>query len=610
MPKMFEVGTRVARNEVAEPYPAHRIPQIYPGESRRHATTRRLRVFTQDPSTTRFDSRTAEVEIPYEPLTPGPRGSIIVVDDLNETRGETYDPIDLDDPGLSASGGLKPTTADPGFAQQMTYALAMATYERFRLALGRAPDFAFEPHPGDTVRHADGVYRPALKLHIQPHAFEDGNAEYDPASGSLRFGYTYAGKQAIGGAQEGSVVFTSLSHDVVIHETSHALLDGMRAEFMRPTHPDVDGFHEGFADLIALFSRFRYEALVARGIEQGGGKVTSSILTEIAREFGRAILDGRSPLRRAFEHDGGAEDDPDPTLMYSPKLEAHDMGALLVRAVFDAFRWIFDAKTTALRSIAAASTVTLPDKLVTLLAEQASRLAGQFLNIIIRAVDYCPPVDLRLGEYLRAIITADTDLVPDDPWAYREMFVHAFRRYGVRVEGVADLSEEALLWQAPEVTLPPIRKLAFRNVHFDNGPFERPSANERNKRAEDLGEYVTHKERLWYFGLAYPSDTISPARIESLRMLRRVRPDGNVNIDLVAEVIQYRTLRGGTRLYGGCTIIIDTNGDVRFVIAKQVMSVKREKSLREHLAAHEGYREWFADESRPAGRFRQIHRRR
>ena len=53
--------------------------------------------------------------------------------------------------------------------------------------------------------------------------------------------------------------------------------------------------------------------------------------------------------------------------------------------------------------------------------------SGHVLNICIRALDYCPPVDLVFGEYLRALITADADLVPDDKHGYRTAFIEAFR---------------------------------------------------------------------------------------------------------------------------------------------------------------------------------------
>ena len=59
---------------------------------------------------------------------------------------------------------------------------------------------------------------------------------------------------------------------------------------------------------------------------------------------------------------------------------------------------------------------------------EASKVAGQMLNICIRALDYCPPVDIMFGEYLRALITADFDLVPNDRLGYRIAFIEAFRK--------------------------------------------------------------------------------------------------------------------------------------------------------------------------------------
>ena len=41
----------------------------------------------------------------------------------------------------------------------------------------------------------------------------------------------------------------------------------------------------------------------------------------------------------------------------------------------------------------------------------------------LRALDYCPPVDVQFGDFLRALITADHDLVPDDPYGYRASLI-------------------------------------------------------------------------------------------------------------------------------------------------------------------------------------------
>ena len=57
-------------------------------------------------------------------------------------------------------------------------------------------------------------------------------------------------------------------------------------------------------------------------------------------------------------------------------------------------------------------------------------------------IDYCPPVDLTFGEYLRAIITADVDLNPDDEFGYRVAFVESFREWGIYPRGMRSMSIE------------------------------------------------------------------------------------------------------------------------------------------------------------------------
>ena len=153
---------------------------------------------------------------------------------------------------------------------------------------------------------------------------------------------------------------------------------------------------------------------------------------------------------------------PDPTL-YPTTLAPHARGAILVKAVFDAFLAIYKTRTEGLIRLATGGTGILtggaiPPDLVASLAGEAAKAAQHVLNMIIRAIDYMPPIDPTFYEFLRALITADVDLVTDDQYNYRVAFIEAFRRHGIRPlddsgTSAPGLSIDALRWRGPEYDL-------------------------------------------------------------------------------------------------------------------------------------------------------------
>ncbi|MCZ7625655.1 MAG: hypothetical protein M5R38_07255 [Candidatus Methylomirabilis sp.] len=135
----------------------------------------------------------------------------------------------------------------------------------------------------------------------------------------------------------------------------------------------------------------------------------------------------------------------------------------------------------------------LSEELVRALAQDACDVAGRFLDICIRAIDYCPPVDLEMGEYLRALVTADSELVPDDKLGYREALMRSFRRRRIFPDHVQFMTEDAVRWQEPPVELY-VPGLAFKELRFDGDPGHPADADELRRQGGGLG-CVHHNRR-------------------------------------------------------------------------------------------------------------------
>jgi hypothetical protein len=403
------------------------------------------------------------------------------------------------------------------------------------------------------------------------------------------------------------------------------LLDGARQRFIEANHPDALAFHEAFADLVALFQRFSFADVLAHQIRRTRGDLNApNLLGELAQEFGEAV-GNYGALRSAiggFDKTSGKWQPykPDPR-DYETTEEPHARGAILVAAIFDAFISVYRARTADLMRIASSGTGILPEgelhpDLVNRLASEASKTARQILNACIRALDYCPPVDINFGDYLRAIITADADLVPDDKWGYRVAIIEAFRRRGIYPRDVRTLSTESLLWRTDEkireffqevvaklrTMTDQIRYVSDRKEYFDIAEklcFTLHSwiASEGRHALMKLGK-ATGMTFKWtgpdgvtpIEGLrGDPKTTAVPKfQVHTVRPARRVGPDGNTLNQLIISIIQTRELPIDPspappdvkpeifKFRGGCTLILDLDTkELRYLIAKDVTDEKR-----------------------------------
>lgn len=609
-------------------------------------TYRRLRVYTLDPSlATKLDTALINqtvLKVPWETeLSEGPTGEYLEVMDYDPASNCFYAPVDLNSPFLLAEDGLEPSEGNPKFHQQMVYAVAMTTITNFERALGRkalwAPQFERDPETGE-VRAS----HPVPRLRIYPHALREANAFYSPTKKALLFGYFPAILANPGENLPGGLVFTCLSHDVVAHETTHALLDGLHRYFAEPSNPDVLAFHEAFADIVAMFQHFTQpEALRDQISKTRGDLATQNLLGELAHQFGQAI-GSHGALRDAIGHYNKdtkqwEPQEPDPEI-YQATAEPHDRGAILVATMFDVFLAIYKSRTADLLRIASGGTGRLPEgnlhpDLVNRLAAEANKTAAHILRMAIRALDYCPPVDITFGEYLRALVTGDWDLVPDDERNYRVAVIEAFRRRGIYPRDVRTLAADALRWQAwpakfRDFTFAGLIQKLKTDPQFQSPTLEwqttgtRKEIGDRNRQyqiatwkwlRDQLVNVDTGAEKqpeiVKALGLALGNDAptsiyrgmngLPSLEVHSVRAARRTHQDGRTILDLVVELVQrrrgYQTaakqakaedLAAGEdawrspefkkpdfKMRGGCTLLINgETGEIRYCIIKNIRS--------------------------------------
>ncbi|MFT3913582.1 MAG: hypothetical protein QM704_05605 [Anaeromyxobacteraceae bacterium] len=524
-----------------------------------------MRIVAQDPSVRgrHGEILTAVVDVPAETLAAGPRGYRVHVIDYDASTGRLYPPVayDREAGGWRADPAAEVTEEvvlrDTGFHAQNVYAIVMRTLARFEFALGRRIGWGF-----DVTGH---------QIKVAPHAFADANAFYSRRDEALLFGHfpTRDGK---------GHVFSCLSHDIVAHETSHAVLDGLRKRFMDPSSPDQAAFHEGFADVVALLSVFAVKEVVRVLVDvPAGGRADArgplrdvsvaalrrSALFALGKQFGREMgAIGRSALRAS------ADLVARPGLARLPEFdEPHRRGEILVAAILHAFLAVWSHRLTALRRHGPVDR----DRA----AEEGSDIADDLLTVAIRALDYCPPVHLRFGHFLSAMVTADREVRPRDArYGVRDALVAAFEAFGIGHESVG---------RRGEARVDPGWQQATKRFDYDRTRFE-----SMQRDPDEVFRFVWENRReLRLFSGAY-------TRVLSVRPCVRVAPeDGFTLRETVAEVFQQLSMLAGElgahgiekpegmpddtaiMLLGGVTLVFDEYGHVKYTIGDSVHDPSR-----------------------------------
>lgn len=548
------------------------------------ANTQRLTILAQDPSVRSKGALVLDqVDVPSESLAPGPMGYRVKVIDFDATanrlysprsyeytpEGQLIDPYALPKKPLSAKARRSfddKLLADPNFHSQHVYAIVMRTLARFEYALGRRTSWSFSGH----------------QLHVAPHAFCEANAYYSEEDRSLLFGY-FEGKRR-------KTVFTCLSHDIVAHETTHALLDGLRDRYTDPSGPDQAGFHEGFSDVVALLSVFSLRSIVELGLTGGkapvktqnglrlisgehltADSIADSILFGLGKEFGKEMDGVRSnALRRSVKLR--------PSLKYlkNPDFEEpHARGEIFAAVLLWTMLQLWVSRIKQL------GTFGHNRYNLDMVIDEGAKVADQLLSMVIRALDYCPPVDLDFADYVAALLTVDREVAPDDTrFNYRNVIVDTFTKYGIVAPG-AD-TDETGCWNA----FPDNDQIVYNKTHFES----------MLRDKEEVFRFI------WENRTVLGIDDRGYTEVISVRPSTRHGPDGFMLRETICEYIQIVELfaselptvlqvvrpdgmstRQRLTAYGGGILVFDQYGRIKYHIVRRLTDTVRQSRRLEYL---------------------------
>ncbi|MEK6280396.1 MAG: hypothetical protein AABN95_08600 [Acidobacteriota bacterium] len=550
--------------------------------------TRKLTIIAQDPSIV-VDGKIlrTEVEIPAEELQPGPWGYRVHTLDFDSSTGTLYQPLkypalkdgDNDDPYKRASDAK--LLSDPNFHAQNAYAIVMRILARFEFALGRRVSWNFYGH----------------QIKVAPHAFAEANAFYSERDQALLFGY-FPGSNGM--------VYCCLSHDIVAHETTHALLDGLRERYTDPSSPEQAAFHEGFADIVALLSVFALPRIVETIIDLNAPRadrsriasnlvtieaLRKSMLLGLAKEMGRELPAIRgNVLRRSVELK------PSRSYIHQTEFEEpHRRGEILVAAVLNAFLSVWVKRLGSLGEVARGY---LDRGRV---VEEGAAIADYLLTMVIRALDYAPPVNLEFCDFLSAILTSDREINPNDSkYKFRETLRKSLVSYGIDPSSPGTETEPGI-WQ------PPDGKISNDRIHFES----------LQRDPDEVFRFIwENRKPLALYKNAY-------TRVLSVRPCLRIGPDGFALRETVAEYMQIIDLKASEvrqrkitvpddvpaseeiRLSGGGALIFDEYGKLKYHVNNPLGNSERQSQRIEYL-----WRYGFFKNRTAFRNFASLHRQR
>jgi len=325
----------------------------------------KVSVLPQDPAVTPPET----IEFPQEKIGSKVSGERVGIYEENL-------PIAIADP----DGNYFFNVGTPQFDQVNAHTVVYRTLDMYEELVGHKIDWAFDNQ----------------KLLVLPHKQEGQNAYYARWQESVNFFY-------FNSKPLNKTVQTSESADVVSHETGHAVLDGMRPNYLGSfSGSETGAFHEAFGDVTAMLLSLKSEGNLKAVLDENKGDFRKeSLLSRLAEEFGKAIHledgnpanDGKIYLRTAINNYTYADPSTLPDGKDDDKLtsEVHNFSRLFTAAFYDCLEGAYKQNSA-----------ENPDRLSAL-----STAGADLGKIFARAIELSPTSRAKFKDIALAMLKAD-----------------------------------------------------------------------------------------------------------------------------------------------------------------------------------------------------------
>lgn len=303
------------------------------------------------------------------------------------------------------------------------------------------------------------------RLIVVPHAGKVENSSYDRKGKCLLFGYF---------KYHGDPVYTCLSHDIVAHETGHAILDGIRPYYLNFSSLQTAAFHEFIADFTSILSVLKTNKVrhVIADISEGN-LLNAEVIANLAEEF--AIKKTQSRYRSSNKQYLRRATNQIKMKQVENELDHYNCSEVLTGAMYNILANIYSLRIKKKKDS----------------NRQALKNATQSVNrLAFRALDYCPPVDIQFADYVQALISANEIAYPVDTLGYKKIIKKTFKDRGIKQINLPQSPQAAdLIWKYGLNSIATSRTAAYHFLNDNRDSFDIPE----NQDFEIADLYYTNK---------------------------------------------------------------------------------------------------------------------